>query len=175
MRQLCYSLFCLFSIRVTSEVGWATPKKKKKIEEGKKKRGNLSTQLTHPHPPSPPLSSSFPSLFLVSPILCEKASVVRAQSVEVAGFWTMPQPEPQDSWVHWEEHISGESKALARKKKLYCDFQLQDRRSEWSGATQKTGTKKDRERWVLSTSSRWRHNTKHTWNYNCRKHTPNYW
>lgn len=86
MRQLCYSLFCLFFHQCDIRGGLGHSKK---IKEGKKKKkGNLSTQLTHPHPPSPPLSSSFPSLFLVSPILCEKlkASVVRAQSVEVAGF-----------------------------------------------------------------------------------------
>lgn len=72
-------------------------------------------------------------------------------------------------------HLRG-SRALAEKKKtLYCDFQLQDKRSEWRGAPPKTGTKKDRERWVLSTAAQWRNKTIHTWNYNCRKTHPYYW
>lgn len=84
MRQLCYSLFLSFfsPIRVTSEVGWATPKE---IEREKKKR-----QSQTPTPSSPFSSPLFllPLPLLVSPILCEKlkASVVRAQSVEVAGY-----------------------------------------------------------------------------------------
>lgn len=75
---------------MTSQVGWATQK-------NKKKKSHL--KLPYPNLPSPPLSSSFPSLFLVSPILCAKlkASVSRAQTVEVAGHSTMPQSESQDS------------------------------------------------------------------------------
>lgn len=84
IRQLCYSPLFLFSVffptRVTSEVGWATPKK---IEE---KKGNLQLHTLILLLPSPLLPLSLP--LLVSPILCEKlkALVVRVQSVEVAGF-----------------------------------------------------------------------------------------
>lgn len=71
---LLFSLSVFFSPHqsdIRSRLGHSKKQRKKK------KRGNL--KLPHPHPP-PLSSSSFPSLFLVSLILCEKlkASVVRA-------------------------------------------------------------------------------------------------
>lgn len=156
MRQLCYSLF---SIRVTSEVGLAT----KKNWEGKKK-GNLKL----PHPPSPPLSSFFPSLYWSPPSFVKNS---RHQSSRLS-LWKWPAIEPCPSpgprtAESTERSASFGSRALAKRKKLsYCDFLLQDRRSDsedWD---------KETERWVLNNAARWRHKTIHTWNYNWRKHTP---
>lgn len=68
-----FSVFFFLLSRVTSEVGWATPKKKKNREKEKKK-SNSHTLIPLLLPSLPPPS------FQISPILCEKLKGISRQS-----------------------------------------------------------------------------------------------
>ena len=172
MRQLCYSLFLSFFFlpsRVTSEVGWATPKKKKKK---KREREKKKIKLPHPHPPSPPLSSS--SLFSSLPHPLWKTK--RHQSSELSVFKRpaiepCPSPSPGTAESTGRSTSLGEVRASAEIKALILWFPAAGQKEWVEGSTSKDWDK-ERQRWVLITAARWRHNTAHTWNYNCRKHTP---
>lgn len=145
--------FSVFFFHQSDIRGRLDHSKENRERRGEKKAiSNSNSHTLIPHL----LPSRSPSLpLLVSPVLCEKleASVARAQSVEVAGFWTMPQSEPQDSWVHRERSTSLGSRPWL--KALYCDCQLQDRGSQWRRAPQSGGRRlgqKERQRdesWAL--------------------------
>lgn len=153
----------LFPIIVTSQVGGATKKKKKRHSQ------NSNILL-------PSLSTPFPPSFWVSPILCEevKAPVVTAQSAEVAGCWTMPQPKPRDSWVHWEERVLAEV-GPQQEKHTHTDTPKRFVLVSWrtKGAIEGGRTSEDwdkdrlRQRWVLTTVVQWGNTTVRTWKYNC--------
>lgn len=124
MSQLCYSLSLSFSIRVTSEVGWATLKKKKKKKqpesEKRKKKKKGSLQLPHSHPPTPPLSSSFPSLLYSPPSFVKNS---RHQSSELSLFkWPVFEPCPRQnlgSTESTERRISLGSRPLTKELILW--------------------------------------------------------
>lgn len=134
-----------FPCWMTSELGWKKP---------------TYNPTTHPPPLLRPLQllvalSPPPPLLYSPPSFVEKliASVIRAQSVEVAGFWTMPQSKPWDSWVHREDGTSEETRRF--------HIQLQD---SWTSEDQEWDTERPNERWVLSNVAQ----TINRWDYNCR-------
>lgn len=150
-RRLCYSPFLSFSIRVTSEVGWATPKKR---------------QSPNHTPSSPPFSlpCSPPSSTLPHP-LWKTQGISRQSSVCLSGRLLNHPPAraPGQLSPQSGEHLWDVGPWL---KNPYCGFQLQHRRSEWRGAAQKSGEHRGGQRWVLSRAAWWRHSTTHRSNSN---------